>query len=121
VLARQRLVVHFVAEKGLRMQSGLHIERFVVIVGTFHVDIPRVQIRANHLKEIGKPGTTETADNIPALDADVPSVLADARKRLNLRELVISRFLDRSGNGKRPAIKIDARIVDVIVVDGKTC
>ena len=73
------------------------------------------------LQKVRQPRAAEAANHVPTFDADVTGVLADARQRLNLLQFVVSRLLHRAAYSQAPVFKNHARIVHVIVVDGKLC
>ena len=56
------------------------VDRLVVVVGAADRDIARGGVRADQIEEVAQPGAAETADDVPAFDADVTRVLRDLRR-----------------------------------------
>src|SRR5580704_9277558 len=101
------------------MQGCGNIERFVIIIGTFYCDEARTRIGPDRLQEIRKSDAAKAPDHVPTFNADMPSVLSDLGKRLNLSERVISWSLHCSRDCKCPPIEVNLWIVHVVVVDGE--
>src|SRR3984893_17782381 len=101
------------------MQGRRHIQRFVVIVGTRNRDKARRRVRANQLKKLGEPGASEAADYIPPLDADVAGVLPGSRESLDLRQTVLSGFLNFPTHAQRPVFENHPWIINVVIIERK--
>src|SRR5208282_5428087 len=111
--------IHFVTEQRLRMHGRGHVERLVVIICAFNSHEARGRVGANHLQEVGEAHTTEAANHVPSLNANMPCILREPGQGLNLRQRVISRLLHLARYRERPLVEINFGVIDVVVVDGK--
>src|SRR5580704_11346259 len=101
------------------MQSRLHVEGLVIIVGALDVNEAGGRIASNHLQEIGEMHAAKVADYIPAFHANVPRALVKFGQSLNLSECVNPRFLHCARDGEIPSVEINARVGDVVTVNWK--
>src|SRR5215813_1632526 len=120
VLASERLIVHFVAKQSLRMQRGSHIKRLVIVIGTLDRDEAGSGIDAYKFEKFRKRCAAEASDHVPAFNADVPRVLLLFGERLDIGEFVVAGMLHGTTHSEAPVFKNHARIVDVVIVDGKS-
>ena len=90
VFACKWLVVHLVAEQRLRVESGSHVEGFVVIVGTLDIEKLCVSIRADVLEEVGDTRSAKSPNRIPAFDTNMSRILRQFWQRLDLRQSVFA-------------------------------
>src|SRR5581483_4484681 len=100
-------------------QRRRHIERFVVIIRAFDVNITGREVSPDTFEKIREARPPKAANHIPAFNANVTRVLPEFRKGLNLVELVIPRLLDGTCYGKAPAIKVNSGVINVVIVDWK--
>jgi hypothetical protein len=119
MLARQGLIVHLVAQQGLRMQSRRHVERLVIIIRAAHRYESSRRIGTDHRHKIREPRSAKASDDVPAFHAHMARVLPDSGQALNIRQFVLARLLDGAAYSKSPVLEIHSRIIDVVVVDRK--
>jgi hypothetical protein len=63
------------------MQAARHVEGRVVVVQARDLDERRREIGADEPEDVFELRAAERADDAPALDADVPDVLASPKQR----------------------------------------
>ena len=101
------------------MHGGGYVQRLVVVIRAFDGHEAGGGVGVNHLEEVGEAHTTEPANHVPSLHANMPCILRELGQSLNLRESVISRLLHRTCHRQSPLIEINFGVIDVVVVDGK--
>src|SRR5450432_268732 len=101
------------------MERRRHVESFVIVVGAFHSEKTRVQVRAHAFEKVAEPGSAEAANDVPALDAYMARILPNFGESLHLRKLIVAGLLHGAAHGQAPSREIHFGIIYVITVDGK--
>src|SRR5450631_4871131 len=117
VLARERLIVHLIADQSLRMQRRRHVQRLVIIVRASYDQESRRGVGADHVQKIRQPRAAEAPNHIPPFNANMASILPHPRQGLNLRQFVLAGPLHRATHRQGPVFKNYSRILHVISVD----